>query len=263
MKNPFTALLVMTFPVFSAVPYVFVPSSPARAAEVNSNFFSLDSHIASVGVYLDSFRLQNSKQQIAIDSLRRIGAAIVKSEYDTRIYSDALYSGNVYVRSSESYPNLNIDNTGCYWKNQSGRNYYMGVNSDGSFGIGTQTPNGMGPGHYPLLSFSAEDRNTLKFDHSTAFSGDAIFESKIVGKPETGRYPSAVFNTGYNLIPLDSLAKIVSVTKALPEMPTAYEVNSAGIDLVQMNLLLIKKIEEMTLYMLNQEVRIKALEAKP
>ena len=48
----------------------------------------------------------------------------------------------------------------------------------------------------------------------------------------------------------------------LPEIPSAKEIQNEGLQLKEMTNLLLQKIEELTLYTIEQEKRIKALESK-
>jgi len=71
-----------------------------------------------------------------------------------------------------------------------------------------------------------------------------------------------VFDESYAPRSLNDIEKFVKQHKHLPEVPTAKEVAAEGINLGEMNILLLKKIEELTLYIINQEKRIKLLEDK-
>ena len=71
-----------------------------------------------------------------------------------------------------------------------------------------------------------------------------------------------VFGNNYNLKPLNEVESFIKENKHLPEIPSAKEVEEEGIDLGEMNMLLLKKVEELTLYLLQQEKRIKELEEK-
>lgn len=59
-----------------------------------------------------------------------------------------------------------------------------------------------------------------------------------------------VFNSDYQLMPLTDLEKYISINKHLPDMPTTKEVLANGIDLGKTSGLLLKKIEELTLYLI-------------
>ena len=69
-----------------------------------------------------------------------------------------------------------------------------------------------------------------------------------------------VFENHYKLMPLNELEKFISQNKHLPDVPSAEVVKKDGINLGEMNALLLKKVEELTLYILNQEKKIEALQ---
>lgn len=74
--------------------------------------------------------------------------------------------------------------------------------------------------------------------------------------------PDYVFEKDYNLRNLNDLQAFVETNKHLPEVPSAKTMETEGVSLSEMNMLLLKKVEELTLYLLQQEQRIKELEAK-
>ena len=59
----------------------------------------------------------------------------------------------------------------------------------------------------------------------------------------------------------DNLIEYIEKNKHLPGIPSEEEVKENGINLGEMNALLLKKIEELTLYIIKQEKRITALES--
>ena len=71
-----------------------------------------------------------------------------------------------------------------------------------------------------------------------------------------------VFESGYELMPLDELAGFVAENKRLPNVPSAEETKAKGLNLSTMNGRLLEKIEELTLYTLSQHETIKALAAR-
>jgi hypothetical protein len=75
--------------------------------------------------------------------------------------------------------------------------------------------------------------------------------------------PDYVFEKNYRLMPLSEVDKYISKHKHLPEIPSAREIEKKGsVDLVQMNLMLLKKVEELTLHSINQQKEIDELKAK-
>jgi hypothetical protein len=71
--------------------------------------------------------------------------------------------------------------------------------------------------------------------------------------------PDYVFEPNYKLLPLKQLAKYIEEEKHLPEIPSAKEVQQNGVNLTEMQMQLLKKIEELTLYALQQEETIAKL----
>lgn len=62
--------------------------------------------------------------------------------------------------------------------------------------------------------------------------------------------PDYVFAENYSLPPLDELRSFIERNKHLPGIPSAEEMNANGIKVGEMNMLLLKKIEELSLYVL-------------
>lgn len=71
-----------------------------------------------------------------------------------------------------------------------------------------------------------------------------------------------VFEEDYKLLPLSNLQQFIKENKHLPEVPTSKEVKADGIELAATSALLLKKIEELTLYIIQQDKRIMDLERK-
>ena len=60
--------------------------------------------------------------------------------------------------------------------------------------------------------------------------------------------PDYVFDEGYDLRTLDETKEYIFENKHLPEIPSAKEMETNGVELGDMNMRLLKKIEELTLY---------------
>ena len=74
--------------------------------------------------------------------------------------------------------------------------------------------------------------------------------------------PDYVFEPSYDLMPLDSLAEFVSAERHLPNIPPAGEIQKSGLNMTDMQLRLLEKIEELTLYTIQQQATIAELEAR-
>jgi hypothetical protein len=112
----------------------------------------------------------------------------------------------------------------------------MTIQSSGKVGIGTTSPDAT------LAVKGQVHAQEVKVDLQGAVAPDYVFESS------------------YKLLSLQEVKDYITANKHLPEVPSAKEIEKNGVQLGEMNLLLLKKIEELTLYILEQEKRIKALE---
>ena len=110
------------------------------------------------------------------------------------------------------------------------------IKPDGNVGIGTSTP-----------------------DAKLAVNG--TIHSKEVKVDLTG-WPDYVFDNDYKLLTLEELKTYIDKNKHLPEVPSAKEMETNGVQLGEMNVLLLKKIEELTLHIIKQESRLSELEKK-
>ncbi len=71
-----------------------------------------------------------------------------------------------------------------------------------------------------------------------------------------------VLKPNYELMPLAELQTFITQNSHLPDIPKEIEVLEQGIDLGEMNGLLLKKIEELTLYLLEQDRKINTLQVE-
>ncbi|MFT3739676.1 MAG: hypothetical protein QM786_13030 [Breznakibacter sp.] len=75
-----------------------------------------------------------------------------------------------------------------------------------------------------------------------------------------GQTADFVFEEGYDLKDLTEVERYINEHKHLPGIPGATQMEADGVDLAEMNKLLLQKVEELTMYLLIQEKRIKKLE---
>ncbi|AZI24042.1 hypothetical protein EA772_01290 [Pedobacter sp. G11] len=80
-------------------------------------------------------------------------------------------------------------------------------------------------------------------------------------KVETNNWPDYVFKANYSLLPLNQTEKYINLNGHLPDLPSALVVEKEGVSLGEMNKLLLKKIEELTLHLIAQDKRIDELSA--
>jgi hypothetical protein len=71
-----------------------------------------------------------------------------------------------------------------------------------------------------------------------------------------------VFEKGYNLMDLNILEKFVTNNKHLPDVPSAKEFEENGYSVGEMDDILLRKVEELTLYIIQQQKEIEELKSK-
>lgn len=119
---------------------------------------------------------------------------------------------------------------------------------DGKIGIGTTTPD-------ELLTVKGKiHTQEVLVDLDGAVAPDYVFETYYNGFSE--------MMPGYSLISLEELEAFLKENNHLPNVPSAETMRTEGISLKEMNLILLQKIEELTLYTLQQQKEIDALKEK-
>lgn len=69
-------------------------------------------------------------------------------------------------------------------------------------------------------------------------------------------WPDYVFNEGYNLLSLAEVEKYIRREGHLPNIPCAADLETNGLELGLMNKRLMEKVEELTLYLIDQDKRL-------
>jgi len=158
------------------------------------------------------------------------------SLYDDRLGDDNMYglgveSATMYFRSASRfrwYTNHLADG---------GASATMVLNSQGNLGIGTATPNN---------------------NYRLSVAGAIRAEEVVV---ETG-WADFVFEDDYQLRSLPEVKNYIAEHGHLPDVPSAKEVQSEGVSLGETQTILLQKIEELTLYVIELEEKMKTLEVE-
>lgn len=96
--------------------------------------------------------------------------------------------------------------------------------------------------------------SSIPLEYKLAVAGNIIAEKVKV--KNSNIWPDYVFEKNHNLLDLQNLEEYIEHYKHLPEIPSAAEIEKDGQDLGEMNRLLLKKVEELTLYLIEQEKKI-------
>jgi hypothetical protein len=122
------------------------------------------------------------------------------------------------------------------------------------------------------------DSNNFNPDNYLQLSGGAIAGDLSIGstaaqkdlnvngnikarkvKVTVSEWPDYVFSPGYELLSLSSLEKFIQQHNHLPEVASAGDIEHEGLDVAENGKILMKKVEELTLYIIQQD---KALESQ-
>jgi hypothetical protein len=91
----------------------------------------------------------------------------------------------------------------------------------------------------------------VPYGYKLAVDGKIVCEEVLVKLSDaSGCWPDYVFDSTYQLKPLVEVEKFIIENKHLPEVPSAKEVVENGLTLSEMSKIQMKKIEELTLYLI-------------
>lgn len=129
-------------------------------------------------------------------------------------------------------------------------------NEDGNVGFRLRNPDGLADfnkiGNEFRINLLASPPE-LRLDAE----GDLIIRGSLTTQNPFGTFPDFVFEPDYELMPLDELGEFVRTNKHLPEVVSASEVEEAGgVNVSRLQLQLLQKVEELTLYLVEQSSTI-------
>lgn len=102
--------------------------------------------------------------------------------------------------------------------------------------------------------------DTTYDDYKLAVNGKVICEEMKIKLQ--GNWPDFVFDKKYQLPTLKEVDNFIQANNHLPDMPTAKEVKENGVNVGEMNALMLKKIEELTLYIIALQKEVDLLKTK-
>jgi len=197
----------------------------------------------NVGIGIqDNNSLLNSQRLIVTDNdpkkidLHVIGFGLFDGENASALFGTN--TGAQYGEWGIEYNNYGPISGLNFWKpfgSNGFGNYFMFISDKGNVSIGT------------------DDSKGYKF----AVKGDMIAE-KVVVKLHND-WPDFVFKKEYGLMSLDEVECFIEENSHLPNIPSAKIVKEVGIDLGNMDALLLQKIEELTLYVIELKKEIDTL----
>ena len=208
--------------------------------------------ISEVDIRFTTGGLTDGSQKMVINSGGNVGIGelnpvarlhAVGSIFSNAARTNTIFSGNIGAN------NANFVGTEGYWA--------LRTATDNSFNLdvfNSSTPvTAIKVVQNGNVSIGTTDPNSFKLA-----VGGKIGASEVVVTLERP-WPDYVFETDHKLLSLSELEVFIKANKHLPELPTAEEVKESGVSLGEMNAILLKKLEELTLYVIQQNQNIEEI----
>ena len=144
------------------------------------------------------------------------------------------------VLSTNSAGKLVLVDKAAYWTPNTANSAIINYNGVVSIGMANNADinaAGLSGSNYKLLIGGTVGARKIKVTQST-------------------NWADYVFAKGYKLLPLSEIEKFIKRNGHLPEVPTAKEVNDNGVDIGETQVILLKKIEELTLHLIELNKKI-------
>jgi titin len=227
--------------IVSATTLIAVPAAPTAL---------IASAMSSTSINLSWTDNSSNETEFEIERSETSGngfALVGTSEANVLVYVDStLISGITYyyrVRATNSggASNYTTEVNATTLPLAGGTQLCDNIFCDGNGGVGIGTP-------------------TVPAGYKMAVKGKIMAEGvKVALETE---WPDYVFEKDYHLADIGALKKYIAENGHLPNLPAAKTVATEGIDVAQINVSLLEKIEELSLYLIKMEERIKILETE-
>lgn len=197
-----------------------------------------------------------------------VGIGTTNPRGKLEVYIENSYSNKeIYFTSQENGQNQNSN---------SPRLNLVGAFQRAGFGIQAINVNGHGRKDLVFYAHNSNDYKTyqevVRFKYTgrvgigtsnpdAKLSVNGNIHTKEV-KVDLSGWPDYVFNKNYNLPSLEEVESHIKEKGHLSNIPTAAEVAKNGVQLGEMNKKLLQKIEELTLYTIEQQKQLKSQEKK-
>jgi len=207
-------------------------------APTSGNAFSIDGTNTLFSVGFDGTTLINSTSPT-------LSPLTLRNNIINKVLFEVLPTGNTHININTA--STQVEDAFIISDLSSGSGGNFRVRSNGTTYIGTKT---------------TELPNSPHHDALLAVYGKALFTSAYVNLNGPNVWSDYVFEKNYKLMSLNEVEKYYLENKHLPGVPSAKEMVVTGDNIVETDAMLLKKIEELTLYMVEQQKKIKELEQK-
>ncbi|MNU43752.1 hypothetical protein D3C71_325430 [compost metagenome] len=144
-----------------------------------------------------------------------------------------------------------------FWR-VSSANYLLFLHNNGKIGVNTNNPTAQLTVNGNMLVGDPASV-TLPSGYKLYVQTGILTERLKVAVKGTANWADYVFDQNYKLLDLKELDEFIKLNKHLPNIPSADEMVNNGLDVAEMDALLLSKIEELTLYVIELKKELEAL----
>lgn len=215
----------------------------------------------------------SSKLRFAVNGNNINSPAVVIDELGRIGIGTSYTSNGILTVNGDGYGGIRIENDvfgkeasmRFRSKSSSGNTYHADISTfhNGANGfIGIKSPHNNFPGagyKFIVNNLGNVGIGTTNPDSKLTVKGNIHAEEVKVDLSVPG--PDYVFKQGYELRSLEEVQNYIKDHGHLPNIPSAHEMEANGIQLGEMNMKLLEKIEELTLYIIELESQYKRIDA--
>lgn len=133
----------------------------------------------------------------------------------------------------------------------------IGTTQTSKLAIGLDPTTMEGRFHLKASGLSSNNTSTLFLVENTQrklmqLNNQGLLQVREV-KVDLLAWPDYVFKPTYKLMPLEEVEAFIRTEGHLPHVPTAGEIEENGLEVGRMNKILMEKVEELTLYLIEQQ----------
>jgi hypothetical protein len=169
---------------------------------------------------------------------------------------NAVINGRLMINRDLEAIRINGDDPAInFFESNVQRGYLWMVNNDMNLG----TSNSTGKINMQTSQVTIGTSIATPGDYKLGVGGKVICEEVRV-KLQSNGWPDYVFSQDYKLKSLEEIENFIKLNKHLPNIPSAQVIDKEGLEVGDMQRRMMEKIEELTLYIIEQNKRIAALE---
>lgn len=146
-----------------------------------------------------------------------------------------------------------------YGNHVNSNNRWIGTIENFDFNIKTNSILRMSVKNNGQIFFGTKHIQATHLHANSGYQFDGKLACKELVVVDPTKWADFVFDTNYKLLPLVEVEHFYNTNKHLPSVPSEQEVKTNGINTAEMDAILLQKIEELTLYIVQQQKEIDAL----